>query len=125
MSAFASGCVQASQIYALETAPERGSGSVQVERIEGQQRLLVVQLDELPAPESLGAGLHVFTVWLSDLQGRTVKAGQLRYDHARRSGNLIATTDLSTFTVRITGERDADANAPGQVLLAVRKVTHN
>lgn len=120
-------CVPAVRVYPL--AAEEGrpllNGSLSVERIEGGEQLLVLQLTDLPPPERVGMGLREFVVWLRDPGGREVKAGALRYDRAHQSGNLMATTQLRAFTVQITGERDASVNAPSSVLLAERKVSIN
>ena len=120
-------CVPAVRVYPL--GPENGTatlnGSLSVERVEGGEQLVVVQLSDLPPPERLGVGLREFVVWLRDPTGLDVKAGTLRYDRAHQSGNLMATTHLRAFTVQITGERDAGVNAPSSVLLAERKVSIN
>ncbi|MDB4972323.1 MAG: uncharacterized protein JWN48_664 [Myxococcaceae bacterium] len=114
-----------------QARPSRGDespkpvGSLSVERIEGGQRLVVLQLDQLPPPERIAPGLHAFVVWLEDPRGGEVKVGTLHYDRAHRSGNLLATTELSAFTVRVTGERDDRASEPSGVLLAERRVVPN
>jgi len=100
-------------------------GSLSVERIEGGQHLVVLQLEQLPPPERIAPGLREFVVWLEDPRGGEVNVGTLRYDRANHSGNLLATTDLSAFTVRVTGERDARAAEPAGVLLAERRVVTN
>jgi hypothetical protein len=121
------GCVQATQTYPLVLHPQAPSaiGSVSVERIEGGQRLLVLQFDGLPPPERIAPGLREFVVWLEDSRGAEVKVGKLRYDRDHRSGNLLATTELTAFTVRVTGERDAQAAQPSGVRIAERKVFTN
>jgi hypothetical protein len=141
------GCMQATQTYALVLHPENavarpaGSGpsadaeaarqaaamvgSLSVERIEGGQRLVVLQLDQLPPPERIAPGVREFVVWLEDPRGGEVNVGTLRYDRAHHSGNLLATTDLPAFTVRVTGEHDARAAEPAGVLLAERRVVPN
>lgn len=121
-------CVQAGQRYSLRSAlggARDVTGTVSVERVEGGQRLVVVQLNELPAPERLAPGLTEFVVWLSAPSGKQVKAGALNYDRAHQSGSLFATTTLAAFTVRVTGERDPSVAAPSNVLLTERKVTTN
>jgi hypothetical protein len=97
-------------------------GSLSVERIEGGQHLVVLRLEQLPPPERIAPGVREFVVWLEDPNGAEVNVGTLRYDRANHSGNLLATTDLSAFTVRVTGERDARAAEPAGVLLAERRV---
>jgi hypothetical protein len=101
------------------------TGSLSVEATQSGQNLVVVQLAELPPPERLGSGLTEFVVWLEDEHGHRVKAGVLRYDRARHSGNLLATTDLSAFTVQVTGERSQDVSSPSDVLVVERKVSPN
>jgi hypothetical protein len=122
-----SGCVQAAQSYPLRSAlPETSvTGSFSVERVEGGQRLVVVQLSELPPPERIGPGLKEFVVWLSSPSGKAERAGALAYDRAHQSGSLFATTHLPSFTLRVTGERDLAASAPSDVLLAERQVSTN
>lgn len=118
-------CVQASQTYPLITTPRASgcSGRVQVENVEGGKTLFVVELEQLPPPRAFASELTEFVVWLEDPQGGQVKAGTLRYDPARRAGNLLGTTRLHAFTVRVTGERHANSDTPSDVVLASRKVT--
>lgn len=124
-----SACVQASQTYLLEPRASQipaVSGSVQVERIEGGQRLLAISLRDLPPPEELG--LHEFAVWVRDADGRTVKLGSLRYDRTQGSGSLLGLVDSARafrFTVQVTGERDENASAPSELLLAERTVINH
>jgi hypothetical protein len=110
---------------ALRDAAPGMVGSLSVEHIEGGQNLVVLQLEQLPPPERIAPGLREFVVWLEDPRGGEVNLGTLRYDRANHSGNLLATTDLSAFTVRVTGERDARAVEPAGVLLAERRVVSN
>jgi hypothetical protein len=118
------GCMQAAQTYALRSPTPDVTGQVSVERIEGGQKLVVLQLAQLPPPERLAPGLRQYVVWLQDPRGAAVKVGTLDYDRAHQSGNLLATTGLSAFTVRVTGERDANTSQPHGVLLAERSVTN-
>lgn len=123
------GCMQASQTYPLVSQADPALvgmvGSLSVERVEGGQRLVVLELSQLPPPERIAPGLREFVVWLQGPKGVEVKAGTLRYDRVRRSGSLLATTDLTAFTVRVTGERDSQAVTPSGVLLAERRVVTN
>jgi len=126
-------CVQADQRYPLHSAlsaeqhPDAAGlhGSVSVERVEGGQRLVVVQLSKLPAPERVAPGLTEFVVWLRPPSGETVKAGELKYDREHLSGSLFATTTLAAFTVQVTGESDPGARTPGGVLLTERTIVTN
>jgi hypothetical protein len=119
------GCVQAAQTYPLAATPTaKGvAGSVQLERVEGGQTLVVVELEALPPPEHFASGLTEFVVWLEDATGARVKAGPLRYDRDHQAGSLFSTTHFSAFTVRVTGERDVHSETPSDVILATRAVT--
>jgi hypothetical protein len=119
-------CVGATSSYPLTPAQAASglSGVVQVEQVEGGRTLLVVEVRDLPPPEHFASGLTEFDVWLSDSQGREVKLGSLRYDRARLLGNLLGKTKLRAFTVRVTGERDSQAQTPSDVIVASRKVTN-
>jgi hypothetical protein len=119
-------CVQASQNYPLRSALDGASevtGSLSVERVEGGERLVVLELRDLPAPERFAPGLREFVVWLKAPSGKPMKAGALRYDREHHSGSLFATTTLAAFTVQVTGERDPSVDTPSDVLLTQRKVT--
>ena len=119
-------CVRASQTYSLvpKSAAADAVGSLSIERIEGGQRLVVLSLEGLPPPERIAPGIREFVVWLETPEGQKVNLGTLRYDRDHRSGNLLATTDLAAFTVRVTGERSGQAAEPTGVLLAERRVTN-
>src|SRR6185312_2047752 len=85
--------------FALGTGKKAGEphGSVSVERIENGQRVVLLQVEQLPPPELLGPGVHAFVVWLDDQHGGEVNLGTLHYDRQRHSGNLLATTGLAAF----------------------------
>jgi hypothetical protein len=120
-------CAGPAQRYPLSALPHTafGQGSVEVERIEGGQHLVVVELDALEPPETLAQGVDEYVVWLEDARGKRVRAGTLRYDRGNKSGNLMATTDLSTFTVRVTAEGPKNGGAKTSVLVAERRVLAN
>ncbi|MDB4990838.1 MAG: hypothetical protein JWN04_6016, partial [Myxococcaceae bacterium] len=113
------------QAYTANPETANTVGSLSVERLQGGQRLVVLQLEQLPAPERFAPGLHAFVVWLKDPFGGEIKMGTLHYDRAHHSGSLQATTALTTFTVSVTGERDDRTPAPSGVLLAERQVVTN
>jgi len=122
-----SGCSQASQRYPLVTGTDAqgATGSLEVERIEGGEKLVMIELDKLVPPERLGAGMREFVVWVIAEDGSRVRAGVLRYDRSRQAGNMMATTKLPRFTVQVTGERNASPATPSSVLLAERKIVLN
>jgi hypothetical protein len=117
--------VQSEGLYPLAvTARVPGtSGSIQLERIEGGRTLMVVELSGLPPPQQIASDLTDFVVWLEDATGAQVNVGPMRYDRARARANLLTTTHLRSFTVRVTGERTSDSQTPSDVVLASRNVT--
>ncbi len=132
------GCVQARQIYPLTLAePHRDAarGSVQIERIEGHQRLLALRFERLAPPEQWGAEYTAFVAWVQDSHGRTVKMGPLRYDRALRSARLLGAVraarhgehddegiDFRAFAVRVTAEREGGVKVPSRVLVGEGRV---
>ena len=126
VSMLVSGCAQTTRTYplGLERDAPTVTGSLSVEPIEGGQQVVVVHLHRLPPPERLAPGLRQFVVWLEDERGSHIKVGTLRYDRTHQSGTLLATTDLTAFTVRVTGERDERAVSPSDVRIAERSVTN-
>jgi hypothetical protein len=120
----AGGCVQYASTYALTTNARAHDlrGQVQVERVEGNRVLVVVELSRLAPPEQFASGLTEFVVWLEDPHGARVNAGTLRYDRARKSGSMLATTPWHAFTMRVTGERDPRVDKPSDVVLASRQL---
>jgi hypothetical protein len=126
LALFLAACVQSASTYPLTPGARAAgvSGVVQLEQAEGGHTLVVVEVGDLPPPEHFASGLTDFAVWLADAHGRQVKLGSLRYDRARRLGNLLGTTKLRAFTVHVTGERHAQAQTPSDVVVASRIVTN-
>lgn len=89
-------------------------GRLQVERIEGGNRLVTVSLQHMTPPERLGANLTTFVMWFRDPRGQSTKASLLDYDADSRTARATATTPMSNFTVIITAERAPDVVGPSE-----------
>jgi len=117
------GCGGGSSYSVIGTprAPD-ADGTVSVEGIEGGNRLVKIQLQHVPPPSRLGAGLTVYVVWFTASGQAPVKAGLLSFDEGARRGSLMATTPLRNFSLRITAERDASGASPGETTILERQI---
>lgn len=97
-------------------------GTLQVERIEGGNRLVTVSVRHLTPPERLGQNLRTYIVWFRDAQGRSSKASALEYTPDSRTGRATATTPQTRFTVVITAERNAQAAEPSDNVIFTQNV---
>ena len=98
-------------------------GLLQVERIEGGNTLLTVSLRGLPPPRRLEGAPSAYVVWIGEPGNAPRLAGRLEYDEEVRSGRMMATTPLTRFEVTITAEPDAEASAPGPVVVVQREIS--
>jgi hypothetical protein len=97
-------------------------GVVQVEEIEGGNRLVTVVVSNLVPPRRLGAGLDTYVVWLAGRSGHPDKAGILEYDEESRQGNMFATTPHRRMELRITAERNGSVSSPGDAIVIRRRI---
>jgi len=97
-------------------------GVVQVEEIEGGNRLVTVVVSNLLPPRRLGAELGTYVVWLTGRGGHADKAGVLEYDEESRQGNMFATTPHRRMELRITAERHGRVSAPGDAIVIRRSI---
>ena len=110
--------------YAVVGSPRAAGtdGLLQLEAIEGGNRMLTLVLDHLPPPARIAEGMTTYAVWVVPANGTATKAGNLEYDEDARQGRLMATTPHTRFTLKVTAESAADAVTPSDVLVADREV---
>ncbi|MCB9602679.1 MAG: hypothetical protein H6721_23440 [Sandaracinus sp.] len=110
--------------YAVVGSPRAAGtdGLLQIEEIEGGNRMLTLVLDHLPPPARLGEGMTTYAAWVVPNGGSATKAGNLEYDEDARQGRLMATTPHARFTLKVTAESDAAAVTPSDVVVADREV---
>lgn len=122
-AAVSTGCGGGSAYTVIGTprAPD-ADGTVTVEPIEGGNRLVKIQLQHVPPPARLGPGLAVYVVWFTANGQAPVKAGLLAFDEGSRRGNLMATTPLRNFQLRITAERTQDVASPGETTILEKPI---
>ena len=97
-------------------------GQIQVERIEGGNRLVTASLTHLTPPDRLGSGLTTFVMWFRDTRGQSTKASLLEYDPDSRTARATATTPMSRFTVIITAERTGNVVGPSENVVFTQRV---
>jgi hypothetical protein len=100
-------------------------GNIQVEQIEGGNRLVTISMQHLPPPDRLGDDMSVYAVWIVPPSGSPSYAGALEYDEDSREGRLMATTPHPEFTVKITAETAANAETPSEVVVAERTIEND
>lgn len=111
--------------YAFAGSPrvESSDGLVEVEEIEGGQRLVSLSIRHLPGAPSLGPELTTYVVWarVGDAES-AVRLGELAYDEETREGTFVGTVSGEVFTLVITAEASATADAPSDVVVADRLI---
>jgi hypothetical protein len=108
-------------VISTQRAPG-GTGTVQVERIEGGNRLVTVSFQHVVPPELLGAGLTTLVMWFRDARGQSTKASLLEFDPSSRTARATATTPMSTFALIITAERNGTVVEPSENVLFNQRV---
>ena len=98
-------------------------GRIQVERIEGGNRLVTASLAHLTPPERLGSGLTAFVMWFRDARGQSTKASLLEYDPGSRTARATATTPMSRFVVIVTAERNGNVVEPSENVIYNQRIT--
>ena len=127
---FALGACGSATRYAITGTPraELAQGTIQLEKAEGDLRLMTLVVDQLDAPNEQGEGLGHFVVWLGPLpedeEGEVAfeRLGVLDYDADEKTGSFSDTTRLQNFVLRITAEARADAAEPSDLVVAERAV---
>lgn len=127
LSALGTGCGGGSWAYNVVGTPRDpgAEGTIQVERIEGGNRLVTCTLRHMTPPERLGQGLTAFIVWFRDPQGRSTKASVLQYDPGSRTARATATTPLGRFRVIVTAERNGEVAEPSENVVFNQDVQTN
>ena len=89
-------------------------GTIQVERIEGGNRLVTATLLHMTPPERLGQNNTVYVMWFRDPRGHSTKASVLEYDAGSRTARATATTPMTTFMIQVTAERNGQVVEPSE-----------
>jgi hypothetical protein len=98
-------------------------GTVQVERIEGGNRLVTASMQHMTPPDRLGNGLTTYVMWFRDQRGQSTKASILEYNPDDRSARATATTPLSRFRLIITAERNGRVAEPSENVIFNHRIS--
>lgn len=97
-------------------------GDIRIEKIDKEQRLIVVQLDHLPAPEEVREDYTHYVVWFSEVGSYPVSQGTLDYDRETRTGRASIPTSLEDLDVQVTAESTETPSRPSDLLVAAQKI---
>ena len=97
-------------------------GTLQVEAIEGGNRMVTATLQHLPPPDRLGQGNTIYTLWFRDAQGHSTKASNLEFDPGSRTARATATTPMTTFIAIVTVERNGARAEPSENVIYTQRV---
>ena len=124
-AAFAlSGCAADERYVVVGSArAPSASGIVELDDAGDGQAKVAVHLDFLHPPARLHENLRHFVVWFQPKTGAPVRAGELKFDAAARTGDLTGTSPFHEFVVKVTAEKDSRPAAPSDYVVAVQNVS--
>ena len=104
---------------ALSSSPRDpgAQGTLHVEVIEGETRLVTVELEHLAPPQRISERATMYVVWFRDAENRSTMASVLEYDEDDRVGSARATTPRTEFTVVVSAEQDTNVAEPSEVII--------
>lgn len=97
-------------------------GDVEVEKIDKQQVLVTVVLDQLPAASQIEPEFSEYAVWFVVVGEDPRFQGTLDYDDEGRTGRGSFPTELREFELRVTAERSATPATPNFILVASQEI---
>jgi len=97
-------------------------GDVRIEKIDRDQLLVTVQLDELPPPSKIEAGLTHYVLWFVGGGEDPERQTALEYDAEALVGRASVPTSLRDFEMRVTAENTPEPNTPSFLLIASQQI---
>lgn len=98
-------------------------GKIQVERIEGNNNLVTIELKHLAPPERLGNNAKAYVMWFKTPAGQTTLASAMAYNASDRVARATATTPYPEFTVSVTAEASEQVTTPSSIVIIEQKIT--
>lgn len=98
-------------------------GTITIQPQSEDVNVVSVELVNLPPPERHDKTKKVFVVWLTPVDGTTIRAGRLSYDPKTRVGTLQATTPNDVVFVQVTAEEESIAPKPSDFVVVSKHVT--
>lgn len=117
--ALAAACSSAVRYALLGTrAYPTTEGEARIEARDDGGYDVVVDVDNLPGLDRLGEGLTVYVLWLTPTGTEApTRAGVLTLDPTTRTGHATARSTSPSFAIRVTGEVDANVEAPSDAIV--------
>lgn len=100
-------------VVGTQKAPD-ADAAIKIEEQEGGNFLVTVSVQHLLPPDRLAAELTTYAVWFQAAGSRPLRVGNLTYDAEDRSGEVVATTTLTSFDIIISGEASETAASPSE-----------
>ena len=95
---------------------------IQVAKRETGNKLVTIDIQNLPPPDRVAEDAKAFVVWFSTKGQPTQKAGHLQYDKDERVGKAEATCAYDSFTVLVTAEGSDEAASPSDKIVIRQEV---
>ncbi len=123
LSLFVMACGGSHKYSVVGTPKASGAdGTVEVEKLEGDNLMVTINLEHLPPPERIAEGKKNFVAWFQPNNGIPVRAGALAYDEDTRVGNLMATTTEKRFRLLVTAEEASNPTSPSDIIVTEQLV---
>ena len=98
------------------------SGIIELDDVDGGNTLVTVHMEHLHPPGRLDESFESYVVWFQGQGGQPVRAGELRYDPDKRTGDLAETATFTEFVVKITAEKTNNSSEPSKFVIATQEV---
>ena len=117
------GCAKRADYALVGSAEVPGAhGDIEVERVDRDQLLVTLVLDNLAPPEHLEDGLTSYALWFQEDGQDPVLKGVLDYDVEERVGRGMATTALRVFRLFVTAEFTEAPESPSDFVVAAQTI---
>lgn len=100
-------------------------GQIDVEKIDRDQILITITLDQLVAPAQVEVGLTQYIVWFAPVGEAPQYQQALDYDAETKTGRASIPTSLREFELQVTAENSERPNQPSDLLMASQRIREN
>ncbi len=100
-------------------------GEIEVEKLDKEQLLVTMVVDQLPDPASIDPALAYYVVWFIAVGEAPERKCTLQYDADEMVGRCTTPTSLREFELRITAESRAAPDGPGAILVSTQQIREN
>jgi len=97
-------------------------GDIHIEKIDKEQILVVVAIDQLPPPAEIEPGMQHYIIWFNAVGEYPSPQQALEYDAKTRTGRASIPTSMREFDIQITTEQSDRPAQPSDILVAAQKI---